>query len=110
MDLDTVIYEQRDRTACITLNRPDKLNAISHQMIRELNIAYRRAEDDPEIWTIIVTGKGRALTTGADVGTVEQPAKGLDPHDELLLARMWQWNAPQEATPPYLEMAKPIVC
>jgi enoyl-CoA hydratase/carnithine racemase len=111
MNFETVLYEQRGRTACITLNRPDKLNAIDHTMIRELGEAYRRAEDDPDVWTLIVTGAGdRALSSGADVGTVEQLHPGMDTRGEPLLGSYWQWNASAEATPPYLEMAKPIIC
>ncbi len=111
MEFETIIYERRGRTACITLNRPDKLNAINHTMIRELGDAYRAAEDDPEVWTLMVTGAGdRALCSGADVGTVEQPHPGMDTRGEPLLGSFWQWNASAEATPPYLEMAKPIIC
>jgi enoyl-CoA hydratase/carnithine racemase len=111
MGFETILYEQRGRTVCITLNRPDKLNAIDHTMIRELGEAYRRAEDDPEVWTLIVTGAGdRALSSGADVGTVAQPHPGMDTRGEPLLGSFWQWNTSAEATPPYLEMAKPIIC
>jgi enoyl-CoA hydratase/carnithine racemase len=111
VEFETILYERRGRTACITLNRPDKLNAINHTMIRELAKAYGAAEDDPEVWTLIVTGAGdRALSSGADVGTVAQPHPGMDTRGETLLGSYWQWNASQEATPPYLEMAKPVIC
>jgi enoyl-CoA hydratase/carnithine racemase len=111
MAFETILYEQRGRTVCITLNRPEKLNAIDHTMIRELGEAYRRAEDDPEVWTLIVTGAGdRALSSGADVGTVAQPHPGMDTRGEPLLGSYWQWEASAEATPPYLQMAKPIIC
>ncbi len=108
---ETILYEQRGRTVCITLNRPEKLNAIDHRMIRELDHAYRRAEDDDEVWTLIVTGAGtRALSSGADVATVEQQHPGMDTRGEPLMGSYWQWNASEEATPPYLQMAKPIIC
>jgi enoyl-CoA hydratase/carnithine racemase len=111
VEFETITYERRDRTACITLNRPDKLNAIDHTMIRELDQAYRSAEADDDVWTLIVTGAGtRALCSGADVGTVAQPHPGMDTRGESLLGSYWQWNASAEATPPYLEMAKPIIC
>lgn len=110
MDFETITYQRRDHSACITLNRPEKLNAISHTMIRELNEAYRSAEEDEQVWTLIVTGSGRALCSGADVETVEQPRPGMDTHGEPLLGSFWQWDAPAEATPPFREMAKPIIC
>ena len=99
MEFETILYERRERTACITLNRPDKLNAIDHTMIRELGEAYRAAETDEEVWTLIVTGAGRALCSGADVATVEQPKPGMDTRGEPLLGSYWQWNASAEATP-----------
>ena len=93
------------------LNRPEKLNAINHTMIRELDEAYRAAEDDDDVWTLIVTGAGdRALSSGADVTTVEQPHPGIDTRGEPLLGSYWQWDASAEATPPYQQMAKPIIC
>ena len=109
---ETIIFERRGRTACVTLNRPERLNAINHTMIRELEVAYRTIEEDPDIWTYIVTGAGtRALCAGADVSVVEGSARpGQDTRGEPLLASYWQWDAPQEATPPYLQMTKPMIC
>jgi len=112
MNYTTIKYEQRGHTVCITLNRPDRLNAISVEMQRELDHAYRRAEADSEVWTLIVTGAGeRALCTGADVSAFQTTAsKGIDLQGEPLLGSIRQWDAPQEATAPYLQMAKPIIC
>src|SRR5579862_2340668 len=112
MSFETILYERRGKTACITLNRPDKLNAISHRMIAELNSAYRQAEEDDEVWTLIITGAGeRALCSGADVSIISTSARpGMDTRGEPLLASFWQWEPSQEATPPYLQMAKPIIC
>jgi enoyl-CoA hydratase/carnithine racemase len=104
MKYETISFDQQDRAACITLNRPERLNAISVDMITELNDAYRRIEEDPDIWCYIVTGAGdRALCAGADV-TKMGAATGP------LLASYSQWDAPQEATPPYLQMTKPMIC
>jgi len=109
-------YEKRGHTACITLNRPEKLNSINYAMIDELAVAYKAVEDDPDVWTLIVTGAGdRALCTGADVSTMPDPKSGAskpgqDSRGEAFLSKMWQWDAPQEATPPYLRMTKPVIC
>ena len=70
MTYETIRYETSNRVATITLNRPERLNAINHQMIDDLNEAYRAAEEDPDVWTLIITGTGRALCTGADVGSM----------------------------------------
>jgi len=111
----TIELEHRGHTACITLNRPEVLNAINDEMIAEINDAYRALEHDPEVWTIIITGKGRALCTGADVKKADDHndvvfAPGIDHQGEPVLGSFRQWDIPQEATPPYLWMTKPIVC
>ena len=107
MTYETILYEVEDRTATITFNRPDKLNAISRAMEAELADAYRRAETDDAVWTIVVTATGRAFCTGADVDTVRDDGKV--PFDGKYLSRFHEWDAPQEATPPFRQMAKPII-
>jgi enoyl-CoA hydratase/carnithine racemase len=107
MSYDTILYEVEDRTATITFNRPDKLNAISRHMESELRDAYARAEGDDDVWTIVVTATGRAFCTGADVDTVRDDGKV--PFDGRYLSRFHEWDAPQEATPPFRQMAKPII-
>jgi 1,4-dihydroxy-2-naphthoyl-CoA synthase len=52
-------YDVDEHKATITLNRPDALNALSPHMISELRAAYDEAEDDDNIWLLIVTGAGR---------------------------------------------------
>ena len=115
MTYETIAVERRGRTGCIRLDRPEVLNAINDQMIDEVNHAARAFEDDGDIWTIIVTGTGRALCAGADVnkaGVAERGnyTSGVDVQGEEMLGSMRQWDAPQEATLPWLDMAKPIIC
>ena len=55
MEFDTILYEVEDRTAIITFNRPDQLNAISPHMAFELRRAYAAAEADEKVWTLLVT-------------------------------------------------------
>ena len=104
---ETILYEVDDRVATITFNRPDRLNAINLTMERELRDAYARAEADDDVWTIVVTGNGRAFCSGADVETVRDD--GRVPYDGRYLSRFAEWEAPQEATPPYRAMAKPVI-
>lgn len=111
MDYKTIKTEQRGKTLCITLNRPDKHNAISWEMEHEIGDAFRKAEADENVWTIIVTGAGnKALCTGADVSSGRATTNGIVNRGEPLLKDMRQWETPQEASPPYLQMAKPIIC
>lgn len=111
----TILFEVRGRAACITLDRPDRLNAINDDMIAEINDAFRQVEERQDIWTLIITGNGRALCTGADVKKAHENndevfAPGIDHQGEGVLSSFRQWEAPQEATPPWLRMSKPIVC
>jgi enoyl-CoA hydratase/carnithine racemase len=109
MDYTTIQYDAADRVATITLDRADRLNALSRRMIDELRDSYARAEADPSVWTLIVTGTGRAFCTGADVDDQQVPPDGRVPHREPYLSTIDQWDAPQEGTPPFRTMTKPIL-
>jgi enoyl-CoA hydratase/carnithine racemase len=107
MSFETIRYEVEDRIATITLNRPDQLNAVSPLMVRELRDAYAAVESNEAVWIAIVTGTGRAFCAGADV--TEIPADGRVIYDEPYLTTLAQWEAPQEATPPFRAMTKPVL-
>ncbi len=62
-----VIYEIEDGIAYITMNRPEKLNAINPEMRQMLWDAFQDVNDNPEVRCAIVTGKGRAFSTGHDL-------------------------------------------
>src|SRR5947208_382509 len=107
MTYETILYEVADRIATITFNRPERLNAVNERMIDELHDAYRRAEGDDDVWTLVVTANGRAFCAGADVEGVR--ADGKVPYEGRYLSQYKEWEAPQEATPPFRSMAKPSV-
>ncbi len=107
MTFETITYEVAERVATITFDRPDRLNAVSPEMIRELHQAYDAAEADPEVWILLITGSGRAFCAGADVGEI--PDDGRVIYDEPYLSTWPQWEAPQEATPPFRTMTKPVL-
>ena len=62
-----VIYEVKEGIAYITLNRPEKLNAINPEMRELLWDAFQDVKDNPEVRCAIVTGSGRAFSTGHDL-------------------------------------------
>jgi enoyl-CoA hydratase/carnithine racemase len=64
---ETVLYERRGPAAWITLNRPEKLNAISAELRDALVRAFDRAEGDDEVRVVVVTGAGRAFSAGFDL-------------------------------------------
>jgi len=73
---DTVLYERRGPSAWITLNRPDKLNAISHELREALSAAITRAAADDDVRVVVVTGAGRAFSAGYDLS--EEAAAKID--------------------------------
>jgi enoyl-CoA hydratase/carnithine racemase len=105
--LECIRYEVADRIATITFDRPERLNALSPAMIGELREVYARAEADPDVWILLITGNGRAFCTGADVSEI--PDDGRVVYEEPYLSTNEQWEAPQEGTPPFRTMTKPIL-
>jgi len=71
-DFETIRYGVHDGVATITLNRPDKRNAINAQMFTELGDAAERAANDPGIRVVLVTGEGDSFSAGIDVLLLNQ--------------------------------------
>lgn len=67
MDYSDILYAVEDRIATITLNRPDKLNAWTHTMEREVRAAMTAATADEAVRVIVLTGAGRGFCAGADM-------------------------------------------
>ncbi len=80
MAYDTILYERRGAVALITLNRPDKMNAWTPGMAEEQADAIGRANADPEVGAIVMTGAGRGFCAGADMdATFQTRISGDDP-------------------------------
>src|SRR5215510_7705344 len=79
MAYETIKYEIEDQILTITLNRPEKLNAFTGQMMTEMIDAFDRADKDDDIRAIIVTGAGRGFCAGADLSA---GARTFDPARE----------------------------
>jgi enoyl-CoA hydratase/carnithine racemase len=69
MKFESIRCEVQDQILTITLNRPDKLNAVSPAMIKEMMEAFDQADRDDQVRVVIVTGAGRAFCAGADLGS-----------------------------------------
>ena len=80
---ETVLYEVRNQVAYITLNRPDKLNAFTEQLNKEIQAAIKNASRDRSVRALVITGAGRAFCSGEDLGGVSE---NLD-HGEVLRKR-----------------------
>jgi enoyl-CoA hydratase len=68
MDSPTILLERRDSIAIIRLNRPEKLNALSREMLLELTKIFETAADDSSLRAIILSGSDRAFSAGTDLG------------------------------------------
>ena len=68
-----ILFELRDRMAVVRLNRPEKMNALSRQMLEELKAAFTRIEREPDVRVVLLTGAGeRAFCAGTDIKELAQ--------------------------------------
>jgi len=72
MEKRSVITESREHVAIIRLNAPEKLNALTEEMIRELMEAIRWADESPDIYVMILTGSGKAFCAGGDINEFKE--------------------------------------
>ena len=76
----TIRYEVKGAVCHITLNRPEKYNAINREMARELLDVFRRVRDVPEVGVVVLAGEGKAFCTGGDLAIFPSLAE----HNESL--------------------------
>lgn len=71
-----LIAERKDGVLYLTMNRPDKLNALSDQMIAGLLEELNRAAHDREVGAVVLTGAGRGFCAGGDIGRMRERNEG----------------------------------
>ncbi len=79
MNYETLLLEKRDGIAFVTINRPEKLNALNQKVMKELRACFEQIRDDRETKAVIVTGAGeKSFVAGADINelAVETPVSG----------------------------------
>ncbi len=116
MSYQEILYDVSERIATVTLNRPDKLNAWTPTMEGEVRDAMFRAEADPEVRAIILTGAGKGFCAGADMSLLSSiVAQGVTPAARQTLHKN---DAPQRADMPsgyqrkhsyYASLEKPVI-
>lgn len=99
---ETILFERSDDYAVVTLNRPDKLNAFNEAVHADLRAALTVVEDEDAIRALIITGAGRAFSSGQDLSdrVIEKGAPprdlgaGLDRFYNPLVRRIRSMNVP----------------
>ena len=98
---ETIEYETRGPIGLITLNRPDRLNAINHQMMEDLNAVLDVIEADDGVRVVVLHGAGRAFCAGFDLkDEAEIEDQGLVElvpvmeHDMASIMRLWHFPKP----------------
>ncbi|HJS58521.1 MAG TPA: enoyl-CoA hydratase-related protein [Vicinamibacteria bacterium] len=78
---ETLLVQKRDGVAILTINRPEKLNALNDRVMAELDAAFASLASDPEVLGVVLTGAGeKAFVAGADIGELsrETPVSGKE--------------------------------
>ena len=100
MDFECIIYEKEEGIATIKLNRTKVLNAMNKQLWLDFQAALEDVKSDPEIKALILTGEGRAFSTGADLK--ESKDRSIEDYRDYLVEL-------QEATRKIIRFEKPII-
>jgi enoyl-CoA hydratase len=100
-----LLSETRGRIALLTLNRPQKLNALNYELVDSVVRALSAIEDDPKVGAVILTGAGpRAFSAGADITEFSESLRlGPDAASKAFVTRGQMMTARMEAFP------KPII-
>jgi enoyl-CoA hydratase len=108
---EAIVYEVDAGVARLTLNRPEKLNAISQTMLREIHDALWEADDDTSVHCVVLAGAGRAFCAGYDLTPMQQ-----DPQDPVgrrggrsFDDDTWQMERAQRLRMALFDMHKPVI-
>ena len=75
---DSLLLEREAHVVTLTLNRPDRLNALTADLLDELGAAWEALNADPEVRAVVLTGAGRGFCAGADLSGDRSPPAGAD--------------------------------
>lgn len=102
-----LLYEVADHVAVVTLNRPERLNAITFEMLHALGRALRAAADDPEVRAIVLTGAGRGFCSGLDL---KQASEGQGIGGQLSSGGVTHADTRDLPTVILQQLDTPVVC
>jgi len=109
-----ILYEKQRAGALITLNRPEALNAITRSMLKEMHHALAEAEADPEVRAIVLTGAGRAFSSGFDQRTTSGRRRDMQwpygmPTDMNTADLLNYWRVDDAKLMHIFELTKPVI-
>jgi enoyl-CoA hydratase/3-hydroxyacyl-CoA dehydrogenase len=84
MEFKYLLYQKEDRIAWVTLNRPERLNALNRPLWKEIIAALREADASDEVSVIVLTGNGRAFCAGDDINELTRLQEPKDAKDLFL--------------------------
>jgi enoyl-CoA hydratase/carnithine racemase len=103
---EAVIYEVTDTgVAVLTLNRPDRLNTWGGDIATAFYAGVERAEEDPAVRVIVLTGRGKAFCAGAQLGSMGSVTQSVETTDETKLASLIGDRQPYHLT----TLCKPVI-
>lgn len=100
MEFECIMYEKEEGVATIKLNRPQVLNAMNKQLWLDFQVALEDVQNDPEIKALIITGEGRAFSTGADLKDSKE--RSMEDYRDYLVEL-------QETSRKIIRFEKPII-
>ncbi|TMB96745.1 MAG: crotonase/enoyl-CoA hydratase family protein [Chloroflexi bacterium] len=109
MSYETILYETDTGKARITLNRPEKLNAISIQMQQELRDALLAADRDPAVHVAIIRGAGRTFSAGYDISPPAGEGQTHAAAGHSLERDIWGLEQSLEMRMHLFDMHKPVI-
>jgi len=113
MNFTAIDYRTDGRIARITLNRPDRLNAISAEMPREIRAAVHEANQDDTIHVIVLSGAGRAFCAGYDLKDFAEGPRGVAGSQEMPWDPFLDYQLMYDNTESFMSLwrsHKPVVC
>ena len=112
MDFGTIIYESKDRVATVTLNRPERLNAISETMPEDIAEAFNHVAADDSVHVVVLTGAGRGFCSGYDLKIFAEK-QGINPGiQEMPWDAMIDYNFMNRCTQNFMTIwrcSKPVI-
>jgi 2-(1,2-epoxy-1,2-dihydrophenyl)acetyl-CoA isomerase len=109
MGTEHLLVDRRDGVLHLTLNQPDKLNALSEQMVGGLLEELGRASHDPDVRCVALTGAGRGFCSGGDISRMRARNEGEEGAESTLEQRVTALRRSEEVSLLLHEMPKPTI-